>query len=389
MFDKLRLKRELRGRYDELFELNKGIKQLNNYFKFKIPKTVSSDIRKDLKNALKELANSPDNKEELDRILLNRNKIKRGIEKSDKDSSAELCLKLLNVITYNLDKEILFSASNDETDIFSLFNNINTSHLNFAESYQINRLIEILDVSNNEDIILTVLIFLKNIEYGCDTAFFNKVCDSITKACLDIKCQQLYNIFYLFWNLKNEKVEDVIYAFLEQVDTKFENKDVDIQLNKLIQVIFSEVTYAYKYINIDVLKRLLEIIKIENKDNNIKLILHLLGIKKFLMMEDTSLQLQIINTLIELDIKNERYSDNLLKIITGILLSECDNNIKLHILNKLKEIKSIESLEMLLKIYPFINSYTSVEETPKVINDLLNLEKNGSIKKKILTIPLQ
>ena len=76
--------------------------------------------------------------------------------------------------------------------------------------------------------------------------------------------------------------------------------------------------------------------------------------------------------------------DTINEVISKLIILNTDEKVKEHLLNKLKDIKSKSSLEMILDIYPFIEKYSDSDNRVNVIDSIC---KDDTLVKK-LVIPM-
>lgn len=121
------------------------------------------------------------------------------------------------------------------------------------------------------------------------------------------------------------------------------------------------------------------------KDNNKELIdsiLMLIEDRNFIRLEDKTLQnncIYLLKNVAEKDIKNIKL---VVKIILDIIIVTDNNYIQDYLIEKIKYIKTQESLKLILMLTPILNEFSNEDEYVNVIDSLE--DKSGNLTKKLV-----
>ena len=394
MFEEKKLTKNLKEEYHTLLNINNRIKKLNKEIKPYIKK-----MPKKIKQSILELINIPTTIEEIIILESSYFSLESSLTMMDSNIDENIFLDILYQLkTILLDKEDKDICIKEET--FS-----NTYYL-LQRTNNIKKLLN-TKIEGNDDIIYQNILDIIKKQNPVDISTITTILDNISifiknpnnlnllndililiKKSSDIKSKQINKLFG-FYNYDQTRTNDNairnIKTILNYIDIEYDDKKIDKNLLLLIETINNNITI--NEISQDLLKILLENIKHIDKDININIMIKLLLNNDYLYLKDKDIQSNIIYTIMYLDIPNEEYKNKITKIIS-IIISNYKNNknieINEQILNKLKEIKSIKSLDLLLDTYDFLNKYTKEED---ILNIIKTFPVNNNLTKKLI-IPI-
>lgn len=395
MFENIKFTKNIKEQYDNLIYINNEIKKLDKDLKY-----YYKNVPKDIKKGLKNLIYFPTKIDEIELLKSSRFQIINSLKSIDKETNEKIYLDILNEIRkvmletkedYEFDKELAF------TNTFYILSNVKNIDkiLKGQEDNAKNIYKNILDIirKQNLEYILTLDILIQNINvFMKNTSNFdllNRITNIMRINNNPIKSKQIYNIFKnyedKYTNFNSTNAISNIKLLINYIDKDYKEEKIDNYLLKIIETVYEKIIYSdFPY---ELLKIVLNIITLNDKDNNIKLIIKLLVDDNFVYMKNKELQTNIIDTIISLDLKDEQYIDKITKIINNIINDTKNNKneeVNKYVLNKIKEIKLSKTLDILLDIYPFLNKYTNEEDT---INIIKTLPKGNTLTKK-LVIPI-
>ena len=185
--------------------------------------------------------------------------------------------------------------------------------------------------------------------------------------------------------------DEMIKMFLKSIIYESNNINVN-NINKIINKIctFNQEEMDFIYENLYLVKNLIQKITYYNH-SNINIIVDLID-NKFIRI-NKEIQYIIIDKTVEMKFSGEEHIKLYKKIVNNILTDSKNYNVVSYYLNKITEVKSLKSLEMLLDLYPFMSKHTKSSHNYifNQLSDLDNLENidyDDKTKRKKLIIPL-
>ena len=399
MLDKLKLNKNLWDQYDELFKLTNKQKEMHNKFKAVCKeRKINKYFKIQIKNIIYAPTTLEDFKEVEENFSTIENSIPKYYSKKSKSSGTEdehaLYLFFLEIIEkqFNIEKEqrhLIKKQRFPEINIYDLLS-VTKNITNKIDKATLGELRSgLLNPMNKPKVeILMKLLLLCDVDISAEDikeigmfAIYNQE---------DEKRIELLNTILSKPNyIKNKIFETKIKKFANVIMYNFDDYDYNV-LKEVIDLLFND-NYRIKHINEDEIDFLLNILKKSynlNKKNK-DVILEFIDEYYFHYMEDKKIRKTILETLADIDIIAEQKSWLYKKYLIE-LVAKCKNDIiKDYLLKKLKDIKSPKSLKLIVDIYPSIISHINIEDTIKVIDNIVDFEKLESTKKKELIIPIK
>ena len=399
MLDKLKLNKNLWDQYDELFKLTNKQKEMHNKFKSTCKeRKINKYFKIQIKNIIYAPTTLEDFKEAEENFSTIENSIPKYYSKKSKSSGTAdehaLYLFFLEIIEkqFNIEKEqrhLIKKQRFPEINIYDLLS-VTKNITNKIDKATLGELRSgLLNPMNKPKVeILMKLLLLCDVDISAEDikeigmfAIYNQE---------DEKRIELLNTILSKPNyIKNKIFETKIKKFANVIMYNFDDYDYNV-LKEVIDLLFND-NYRIKHINEDEIDFLLNILKKSynlNKKNK-DVILEFIDEYYFHYMEDKKIRKTILETLADIDIIAEQKSWLYKKYLIE-LVAKCKNDIiKDYLLKKLKDIKSPKSLKLIVDIYTSIISHINIEDTIKVIDNIVDFEKLESTKKKELIIPIK
>ena len=397
MLNKLRLNVNLWGMYDELFILSKKQKEL--YKKFKT-RNKDEKINKEVEDAIFSLIYAPTTLENHinleDHYYDIENSIPKYMKKKKKDELSDvhkLYIELLSIIKYNFEypkeyQHAIKKQSFPNTNIYDLLGNVDEIQSNFTQDI-IDDLLDVLTFSKDKvkiDLAIKILMLAKesiDLEIISILAVFIKNTDNLDKL------EDINTIIGKVYYIKGKDFVSKSYKFIKLIINKKDGEYYEDLLKETINTLFNT-GIVISYLEPTEIELLCYILKREHNINekNINTIISIISDKNFYCIKDKDIRNNILNTLLTINILGDKiyiYKKYMLNIY-----ARCQSNrVKEYLLEKLNEIKSIKSLKLIVDIYPDMISHIEIEDTNKLIDNIVEFENLDSTKKKELVIPIK
>lgn len=373
--------------------------KLHNEFKqfYKDKETKDKKVSKFIKEDLKELIFNT--KDIFTLQILKQHKFEilnniPNINEEINESKEELYKTIINIIKEKLNNEkyifiLKKDYSNNGSNLFNLLDSIFYID-ECIDKETINRLLNIVKKDSSIEKIKTSILLI-HISYNIkDKELMSDFAYYVEKAMPD-KIDLIYELLSNI-NVYQEKNIEIIKLFKYYIE-KEENQNYNFYMRKLINIFtnnnLNTLKPEYKK---RILLRLLTLTHQYYDNNNLDLVLSLYRTndKEFWMKDvykiDFELQEKIISIIINLD-NDYVFKSKFIETIDKVILPIKNKEIQNYLLDKIKSLKSINSLILINDLYPIIIKYIKQEEIKNIVNDIYEIEQNeDSIKKVLLPI---
>ena len=373
MFDRYKLNKRLKEKYDEIILLNKKQKELIENFKrnCKSYKVYGDIYSKEIIDYVVEVINSTTNLNDFSILEDNFYLIEDNlptIKQTDLYSSYKT---ILNIIRRRFVANKSEFLKTDTTNSYNVFEILNKTH-DFNNAYSILKSDSIYNTLLSNDKLTSdlAILYTHNILLTSNNAtFINTIYDFIVRTSDAYVKNILLKILKSGVNL-SDKVENKIILIINSLDNKNINKSL---FNRFINLLFVERNYELQIYNFDIetIDLIINNINCKNEDLLFEVISH----NAFNDIEDFKLKKEMISTISKIDIPDEEYKENIYKVITDIIIMNKDMEYANYVLKKLESIKSNESLVFLRKIHPIIEEYSTKDNKKEVINTFVQNER--------------
>ena len=362
MFDRMKLNDNLKDKYDEMFkQYCKSEKKYGYRYDREIIEYVILLI-----NSINTLN---------DFILLEDEfyKITDALPRVEQSSLYSVFKSIINVIRrrfHQNKREFLLTKTEDS--IFDILTHTRLEKL--KQNYTLlksdsifNTLLSNDEITNDLAILFTLNILTKS----NNEEFINMIYDIILKE----NDPYIKDILYIMLSSKidfNSKQEEKITLILNTLNDKNNNIDKLI-FRRFINFLFTDKDKELEIYNYNL--ETIELILKNISSKNSELLFSIISNPAFNDIENNELKKDIVSTIIKINIIDEDYRDKVYKIIINIISINKDIEYANYLLNKLTYIKSNKSLDILLKLHPFMEMYSTKDSKKELINTLSRDDK--------------
>ena len=348
-------------------QLERSKKDLIKTFK-EMCKYSESKYDKEIIDYVIEVINSVNNRQDFKFLNEHFYLIKSNMPNKEQKNLYNTYKSLLNIIRRRFNKnqsEYLITYNGDT--VFHLLNNVPYIDLRITDTKS-NSVYNTLLSNNKIQAESNILFVQKILTKTIDANYINVIFDAINSdntylrniLCIILRSER---------NLANVQSQEVILSIVNKIK-KLDKKDIThtfkSNLFNLINILFQNIFVNIKVYNIDFINHV-----IDNLDNkNMGIIIDVMKDETFISIEDTKLQIEIINMVNKLTVTDKEFKTNIEKIITNVIAMSHDREYINYILKKLEYIKSNKSLKMLIEINPFIEKYVTNESKKEIISTL-------------------
>ena len=372
MFDKIRLNDNLKEKYKEMMILNSKQKELCKDFKGYCKS--KGCYSKEIIDYVILLINSVTTLKDFNTLYYEFYKIKETMPTAKQPFLFSTFKSIINVIRRRFvtnKSDLLYANTNARVNVFDLLDSIEVleDKVSVLKANSIYNTLLLEDKESNELNILFVLNILTNSD---NTTFINYMYDDILNS-NDPYNKKILKIIMSKKLYLDINVEKKIMLLIDTLNNQNNNLNKDNLLSFVSFLISQDDWNDDEIYNFDI--EIIDLILKKISSKNAEFMLEVIKDGSFNDIESLELKKEIINTILKINISDDEYKNNIKKIISSIISTNTDLEYANFILKKLKDIKSNNSLKMIIELNAFMESYVTQESKAALIETLACSEK--------------